>query len=136
MYNGRIDCMYASVCYTRPKAPRHILILTIFHGYCVYYMLLPLFMAFLVSRESHAFIIKSPIYRSMLDCKSESLSWVCCLHIVCLYCITGIRRQRCLVPKNIVKTGCVYISDHLNLRKIVLIRTTMLLYNMTLYFSG
>ena len=37
--------------------------------------------------------------------------------------------------KNIVKTGCVYISDHLNLRKIVLIRTTMLLYNMTLYFS-
>ena len=42
----------------------------------------------------------------------------------------------CLVPKNIVKTGCVYISDHLNLRKIVLIRTTMLLYNMTLYIAG
>ena len=34
---------------------------------------------------------------------------------------------------NIVKTGCVYILDHLNLRKIVLICTTMLLYNMTLY---
>ena len=34
---------------------------------------------------------------------------------------------------NIVKTGCVYISDQLSLRKIVLIRTTMLLYNMTLY---
>ena len=62
-------------------------------------------------------------------------SWLYCLHIVCLYCITGIWRQRCLVPKNIVKTGCVYISDHLNLRKIVLIRTTMLLYDMTLYFS-
>ena len=37
---------------------------------------------------------------------------------------------------NIVKTGCVYMLDHLNLRKIVLILTTMLLYNMTLYFSG
>ena len=37
--------------------------------------------------------------------------------------------------KNIVKTGCVYIPDYLNLRMIVLIRTTMLLYNMTLYFS-
>ena len=37
---------------------------------------------------------------------------------------------------SIVKTGCVYMSDHLNLRKIVLIRTTMLLYNMTLYFAG
>ena len=36
--------------------------------------------------------------------------------------------------KNIVKTGCVYISDHLNLRKIVLIPTTMLLYNITMYF--
>ena len=28
-------------------------------------MLLPLFMAFLVSRERHDFIIKSPIYRSI-----------------------------------------------------------------------
>ena len=37
--------------------------------------------------------------------------------------------------KNIVKTGCVYISDHLILRKIVLIRTTILLYNMTLYIT-
>ena len=70
-----------------------LLILAIFHGYYVYHMLLPLFMAFLVSRESHDFIIKSPIYRSMSDCKSESLSWLCCLHIVCLYCVTGIWRQ-------------------------------------------
>ena len=54
-----------------------ILILAIFHGCCgEYYMPLPLFMAFLVSRESHAFMIKSPIYKSIQDCKSESFSWL------------------------------------------------------------
>ena len=119
-----------------PKDLKHLLfllILTIFHGYYVYYMLLPLFMAFLVSRESHAFIIKSPIYRSMSDCKLESLSWLCCLHIVCLYCITGIRRQRCSVPKYSLRLVVYTFQIILILRKIVLICTTISLYNMTLY---
>ena len=93
-------------------------------------MLLPLFMAFLISRESHGFIIKSHIYRSNLDCKSEPLSWLFCLHVVCHYYITGIQRQadQCQYSLRLVVYTFSFLFEYYKFRKIVL-NCTAILFN-------
>ena len=91
-------------------------------NYCqatVYYKLLPSFMASLVSREYHDFIMQvSHLQINKIANQSLHHGYVC-LHIVC-FCLTGIWRQLISAKIQFKDWLCIQIIENLILRKIIL----------------